>query len=245
MDKPVIEKIEQLVKDRILVEVGGRTYTPARLTPVIFNPLADQIGVHTLSGFCDFVSHDMDVMNLKKLDIVHVVDHKQIELLSPLRGDDRKRETLIVAGIDSKMETFPFGKFLSQEEFAIRFRSMFEPHAGDDTEYVMSFASSLAGGTNITASDDGVTQTVQVKRGVSGTLKEDKASKPIVKLSPYRTFREIVQPQSEFLFRIRLDQNDQPQVALFEADGGKWIHDAIVGIAAFISARIPELRIIA
>jgi hypothetical protein len=245
MDKQTIEKIEQLVIEKTVVEVSGRQYTPAKLTPVIFNPLVSEVEVHTLSGFCDFISHDIDGMIIDKVQLGHVVNHNRVEVLSSLRGDDRKRESLIVATIDKNMETFPFGEFMSQEKFAIRFRSMFEPHKGDDTEYVLAFASSLAGGTSIKTDDDGITQAVQVKRGISGTLKDEKASRPIVKLSPYRTFREIEQPQSEFLFRIRLNQNEQPEVALFEADGGKWIHDAILKIAAFITSRLPELRIIA
>jgi len=245
MDKPVIDKIEQLVLDRTIIKVDDITYTPVGLKPVIFNPLAAEIVVHSLSGFCDFISHDIDKVNFEENQLAHVIDHGCVMTLCSLKGLDRKRESLILAKVDEHMKTFPFGKFMSQEEFAVSFRSMFEPKEGDDTEYVLNFTSSLVGGTQITSEEDGITQTVKVKRGVSGTLKEDKASKPIVKLSPYRTFREIKQPQSEFLFRIRLDSNDNPQVALFEADGGKWIHEAMVEIASFISARLPELRIIA
>jgi hypothetical protein len=240
MDKPVIDKIEQLVNEKTLLDIGGQKFSPVQLKPIVFNPLVDTIVVHTLSGLCDFISNSI-VTN----EFVHIIDNKNVQFITPVFGADRKRESPVTAIIDSRLETFPFGTFLSQEEFAIRFRSQFERKDGDDSEYVLSFASSLVGGTTIGAEDDGITQVVQVKRGLSGAKKDEAASKPIVKLSPYRTFREITQPESEFLFRIRLDLNDAPKVALFEADGGKWIHAAIEGIAAFIAARLPAVRILA
>jgi hypothetical protein len=160
-------------------------------------------------------------------------------------GDDLKREELVIATLGENLETFPFGNFLSQEEFAIRFRSLFVQKKGDDFEYVLSYASKLVGGTQIDGSDDGITQEVQVKRGLSGALKDKVALKPIVKLSPYRTFREVEQPQSEFLLRVRLDSNDVPTVALFEADGGAWINQATETVVQYIQSLVSDIPVIA
>ena len=55
-----------------------------------------------------------------------------------------------------------------------------------------------------------MTQGVSVK----GTI----AVPPLVKLIPFRTFYEVVQPEQMFLFRIDKNMN----VALFDADGGAW-----------------------
>ena len=86
---------------------------------------------------------------------------------------------------------------------------------------------------------------MQVKRGLSGALKEKTALKPIVKLSPYRTFREVEQPQSEFLLRVRLSQNDAPTVALFEADGGAWVNQATTSIVEYIQSLVTGIPVIA
>jgi hypothetical protein len=162
-----------------------------------------------------------------------------------VEGPDLKREELVRADLDENLKTFPFGTFMSQEEFAIAFRSLFVPRDGDDSDYVLTYASKLVGGTAIDGSDDGITQEVQVKRGLSGALKDKVSLKPIVKLSPYRTFREVEQPQSEFLLRVRLSQNDTPTVALFEADGGAWINQATENIVQYIQTIIGGIPVIA
>jgi predicted transcriptional regulator len=243
--KETIEKIEQLVTDRLLVEVEGRKYTPTRLSPVMYVPRPDTIVVHNLRGFCGFISNDIDMRIIKDQSLIVVDSPKRVRLISAVAGDDLKREELIQAELDEGLEKFPFGKFLSQEEFAIRFRSLFVQKKGDDFEYVLSYASKLTGGTQIDGSDDGITQEVQVKRGLSGALKDKVALKPIVKLSPFRTFREVAQPQSEFLLRVRLDSNDVPTVALFEADGGDWINTATENIVQYIQSLVTDIPVIA
>lgn len=244
MDRQSIEKIEEMVNAKHLVKSGDRDWTPTNLKPIIFNPIADAIEVHTLSGLADFISNDIDKAEIEDKYFVHVSSPEKVELMSAIKGEDRKREVLLVAKIDKELDSFPFGTFMSQEEFAIRFRSMFEIQKGDDSEYVLSFTSKLTGGTSIDVQDDGVTQNVGVKKGVSGALKATEAAKPIVLLAPFRTFRDIVQPASQFLLRIRLS-GDVPTVALFEADGGRWRNEAVKSIAEFISARLPMVKVIA
>jgi hypothetical protein len=97
----------------------------------------------------------------------------------------------------------------------------------------------------IDGSDDGITQEVQVRRGLSGVLKDKVALKPIVRLSPYRTFREVEQPQSEFLLRVRLNNSDVPTAALFEADGGAWINQATETVVQYIQSLVADIPVIA
>ena len=175
--------------------------------------------------------------------MVIVDDVNRVRLVSKLIGKDRERETLIEAKLRG-VDTFSFGAFMTQEEFAIQFRSLFVPNADNDTDYVLSFVSKLSGGTAITTEDDGVTQQVGVSRGVSGKLTAKENAKPIVKLAPYRTFREIEQPESEFLLRTRLSDNT-PTVALFEADGGAWRITAMKRIAEYIGSVCGDVQILA
>jgi hypothetical protein len=243
--KETIEKIEQLVSDRLVVEVDGRKYSPARLSPVMYEPRPAVITVHSLKGFCGFINNDIDKRIAGEPCLIVVKSPGNARIISAVSGEDLGRETLVEALIDNGLNAFPFGEFLSQEEFAIRFRSLFVPKKGDDFEYVLSYASKLTGGTQIDGDDDGITQQVNIKRGLSGALKDKVSLKAVVKLSPYRTFREVEQPESEFLLRVRLDNNDIPTVALFEADGGAWISRAMENIVQYIQNAVKGIPVIA
>jgi hypothetical protein len=245
LSEGAINKIESLVKNNLTTQVDGITYSAQNLNPVIYEPEADAIEIHSLRGFCDYINSNFDRANVKESCLVIVDGIKQVRLVSRLSEKKREREVLIGTKIDDALETFPFGDFMSQEEFAIRFRSSFVQKKGDDTEYILRYASKLSGGTTVELEDDGVTQNVGVKAGVSGALVEKKDMKPIVKLSPFRTFREIEQPESEFLFRVRIDSNNVPKLALFEADGGAWRSSAMSEIAEYISSMCSDVKIIA
>jgi len=245
MDIQSINKIEQLVKDSMLLNVDGQTYTPASLKPVQYIPRPETLIVHNLRGFCGFIANDIDKLIAGNPHLIVVNDPESVDLISGVDPMDQKRITLVRAEINDGLKQFPFGKFLTQEEFAIAFRAMFIPGKKDDFEYVLSYASKLVGGTQIDGEDDGITQTVSIKRGLSGHLQEKATLKPIVKLTPYRTFREAEQPESEFLLRIRFDSNNVPTVALYEADGGAWINKATENVVNYIQSMIQGIPVIA
>ena len=76
--------------------------------------------------------------------------------------------------------------------------------------------------------DNGINQTTTVKSGVASLAKAT-APNPVT-LRPYRTFTEVTQPSSQFVLRI----NKEAELALFEADGGKWKLEAIKNIADYL-----------
>ena len=96
-----------------------------------------------------------------------------------------------------------------------------------------------------THDDDGVTQTVTARQGVV-LAQNVKAPNPVT-LRPYRTFREVEQPASKFVFRMQAGKEGaKPLCALFEADGGRWKLEAVQGIAAFLRANVPgEVTVLA
>lgn len=90
---------------------------------------------------------------------------------------------------------------------------------------------------SVTSEDNGITQTVAARQGVS--LKSYVSVKPRVKLIPFRTFREVEQPASEFLLRVDSDG----EIGLFEADGGAWQLEAKDNVASYFeSALLPEIE---
>jgi len=244
-DARVIEKIEQLVRDGLTVSVEGQVFSASKLAPVIHDPRPDTLAVCNLSGFCGFINRDIDKMIAGNPHLIVVSSPESVEIVSAVEGILAKRTRLASARLAEGLAKFPFGRFMAQEEFAIMFQSLFAQKSGDDFEYVLSYASKLVGGTAINGDDDGITQEVTVRRGLSGTLKQKEKLKPIVRLSPYRTFREIEQPESEFLLRVRLSGDDVPTVALFEADGGAWINRAMANIVAYIESQVEGIPVIA
>ena len=54
--------------------------------------------------------------------------------------------------------------------------------------------------------------------------------------SPYRTFIEVEQPESKFIFRMR----EGGACALFEADGGAWKLDAQNAVYEYLKDRLKE-----
>ncbi len=77
-------------------------------------------------------------------------------------------------------------------------------------------------------------------------IKDNESAKSIVSLRPFRTFREIEQPESEFLFRMQSSGNGVPPMcALFEADGGAWRMEAIARIKTFLKEKTSSVSIIA
>jgi hypothetical protein len=243
--KETIAKIEELVKKGLTVEVEGRAYSAERLNPVMYIPSPKTIMVHNLRGFCGFIREDIDKRITGNAYLIVVDSPELVYLTSKLNGENLEREMLIESRLDRRLERFPFGEFMSQEAFAIRFRSLFTPKEGDDFEYILAYVSRLAGGTEIVGEDDGITQQVQVKRGISGALKDPIDLKAIVKLSPYRTFREVEQPESEFLLRVRMTKDRNPEAALFEADGGRWVNEATDNIVRYIQSEAPDIPVIA
>jgi hypothetical protein len=93
------------------------------------------------------------------------------------------------------------------------------------------------------AEDDGVSQRTTVKQGVA--LKETVTVKGRVTLRPYRTFREIEQPASTFVFRLQSHEGAVPACGLFEADGGTWKLDAVLAIKTWLAAKTLGMPIVA
>ena len=60
---------------------------------------------------------------------------------------------------------------------------------------------------------------------------------PIVKLKPIRTYEEIEQVESKFLFRV----NKNGTVCLREADGGQWKYEVQKRIVAYLEEYLKDL----
>ena len=63
-------------------------------------------------------------------------------------------------------------------------------------------------------------------------------------LEPYRTFRDIAQPESPYIVRVLANEGRAPSVALFECEGEQWRVRAVNQIKTYLEGALPEGTII-
>ena len=143
----------------------------------------------------------------------------------------------------TKAETqgFGFGNWHTPEDFAIALQTKFVADAGD-IQSLLVLASNVKQEAVTINEDDGYSQKLSASAGVA--LKHSVVAKPRVNLAPYRTFTEVEQPVSMFLFRARGgNPTEQPKLALFEADGGRWRNEATENIARYLRTLLPDTQV--
>lgn len=243
-DKTILE-LQKAVKTET-IDIGGVTYATNPVHDVRkADPVAGTLEIHTLTGLADYyVSRDFDLKDeAKGAPFLHVVSHAEVKLHSNLFGRFRQRETFAVCAFETLIgKGFQFGQFLDCESFIIFLQTLFVADA--ERNALLNFLGSIREENVKTNQDDGVTQTVTARSGIA-RVSEVKVPNPVT-LRPYRTFREIEQPASQFILRMKTaDKSDKPLCALLEADGGKWKLEAIHGIWAFLSEKLPDVKVIA
>ena len=187
-----------------VVEINGDTYTDKRMMR------AEPIQMRTLTSLLDYISSNVDELDACRKYMVHVTSPTRVDLVSCLNFD-RMRETLAI--VEAQIPEFSYDTYMDHERFLIALQAKFLP--GDDRELLLKFAGTVESGTVAQYGDDGVTQKATVKSGISS--KTDAIVPNPVILAPYRTFLEVEQPESSFIFRMRDSDRGGVSCALFEA----------------------------
>lgn len=217
-------------KERKL-KINGQEYIidkngePVLVEPVIYKA-KEPIRLNTLSGLVDYIKSNIDGFDDL---ILHVVDEKLAELKGKLQpnGD---RELLAVA--TAIVPEFDFDSYMDIESFNIALQSQFVKT--DDRDILLKVVGNLKEDNVKTTGDDGVSQAVTIKTGVASAA-DVKVPNPVT-LIPYRTFVEVEQPESKFIFRMK----DGPKGAIFEADGGAWRNQAILNIKKYLGNQLSD-----
>ena len=220
------------------VEIAARPYTTNQLHPVL-KPMPAEIEVHTLSGLASYINeHPDDLPPVKEL-MLSVISPVRIELLSHGVGDfDQRRRCAVATFLPDE---YPFGRYMPQEEFIIALMTRFV--RSKMVEDIMAVAGNLSSDTSLAVEDDGFTQRLNVKSGVS--RKSEVIIENPVTLQPYRTFIEVDQPECQMVLRFKKDREGVPQCALFEADGGQWKNIAANNIATWLKEQVPSVSVLA
>jgi len=221
------------LKEPKVQEINGETYSDKHLNRICYNPKAEAIHLTTLSSLVEYIKSGVDTMKGKMF--VHVVSPTQVNLYSQL-DDERGRE--YVATVAAKVPSFDFDKFLDREKFNIALQSKFIENP--DRALLLQFAGTVESGSVTEYSDDGVTQKATVKTGIAN--KQDAIVPNPVTLMPYRTFIEVEQPESTFVFRMEEDKySGGVNCGIFEADGGAWENEAMQNIKAYLMRELDGM----
>lgn len=245
VDSDAIGKILGLAPPN-MQSFGDLHYTDKPLT-LIYPPSPEAVECSTLQGLVDLFIADLDDVKPENV-LVHITSPTSVELISKDSDDYGRRRTWVKAEYPG-CESFKFGAFLGPESFLIAAQQGFqrvkiENEDGSfklDLDYVLGVASKITAENATDHEDDGFAQRVAVRQGIA--LKAETVLKPTVNLAPYRTFAEIDQPLSQFVFRARIG-GESVQLALFEGDGGRWKLGAVAAIKAWLSPKFGDVPVI-
>lgn len=225
------------LKEPKLEPIKGQIYSDKPLHRISYNPKADPLELNTLSSLVDYIKSDLDE---RAESFIHIKSPTRIEMVSKL-DDERDREKLVV--VNALVPDFGFNKFIEHEAFCINLQSKFlDCPNNQDKALLLKFAGTVEAGTVAEYGDDGVTQKATVKTGIAS--KGEALVPSPVSLKPYRTFIEVDQPISSFIFRMKQDKYDGIHCALFEADGGAWKIEAMKNIKTYLEEQLSNMAVI-
>ena len=231
MIKKALEYIVGMSEPQVL-EINGEAYSDKGLHRICHNPKAQAIEMTTLTSLVEYIKAGIDTMDDKM--IVHVSSPEKVLLYSML---DLERVREYIVEVNAQVPEFRYGRYMDHESFLIALQSKFIPN--DDREVLLKFTGTVENGTVSQYGDDGVTQKATIKTGIAS--KGEAVVPNPVRLRPFRTFVEVEQPESAFVFRMRQDSDDGVECAVFEADGGAWKNAAMENIKKYLQLELSDL----
>ena len=230
MLKEFVEKIANMAENKIH-EVNGKFYSDKQtylIEEEKKRPFCFEL--NSLKAIAEIIKTEVKMQRALPL-IVNISKHDCVKVFTTY-DDDYERDYLYQAAA-STPDIGCINRFEDHESAMIMFRSLFKETP--DLEYVLSLLSKINDDSSVSSSDNGLTQTIEAKKGIS--LLEKVHVKSRVSLKPYRTFLEIEQPESEFLLRV----SEGGKIALFEADGGMWKIHAKRNIEEYFMFELADL----
>jgi hypothetical protein len=240
-----ITKLTELGEVKQFSRPESVTYT-SKPVHLLLPPEKKPLIVNTLQGLIDLYKADFDGMKGEETVLVHVLSPTVVQIESSDVDDYGRQRVYVRAEYpEAHIAKFKYGVFLNPEAFIISAHTCFQRvkienddgSMAKDLDYVLKVASAISAGRERTDTDDGISQTVQMKAGV--TLKSEETLRGRVNLAPYRTFSEIDQVISEFVFRAHGNE-DGAELALFEGDGGRWRLAAVDALSELLKDEFAD-----
>ncbi len=222
--------------------IDGKTYTSGQALKQVWpdplppaEPQIPTFEVGTLSGAVALVVGELEAKQPKDM-LFHIVSPTKVSLVMRQSDAWKRRLTLVCATMPA-YQGFPFGKYIDHEDFVVGLQQHFVAvdDPASDFHYVARVSATVTASAVTISENDGISQQVAVKRSVNSGMKDFAELRRVVTLAPYRTFMEVPQPASTFLFRAKdCGEGTIPQLGLFECDGGMWRKLAMVSIKEYL-----------
>lgn len=234
MIKEAIDRVLELGEKKPIV-IEGRNYQSCYDgIRALLPPKAETLKLNTLTGIVNYVPDEGKM--------IHVYDHKTVHVIDENYSDKWLYRSIYVTAVH-ETPVFKFGQYYDLEDFIINMQAMF--CQDENTAEILRIVGNIKDESVKNVADNGITQTVTARVGIS--MAEVVPLPNPVTLRPYRTFMEVEQPASTFVFRMHSGRGtgNPPTCALFEADGHMWRLEAIKNIKNWLSEKIPGIKIIA
>lgn len=229
-NKDALEYLVNLGEEKEpIITLPQGTYSTVRLTRVE-EVKAAALTVSTLTGLVDYIKTNVDSLQTKLL--IQVKSPKEVLLYSPLNVD--KEREIFISAEAILPNNVRYDQFMDTERFNIMLQSAFVD-SGDKT-ILLKYTGLIKEENVKDTGDDGISQSVTIKTGVA-TVGQAIVPNP-VNLAPFRTFPEVEQPLSKFIFRMQ----EGPTAAIYEADGGAWRNTAILNIKGYLQDQLKEIE---
>lgn len=222
-----------------IVPSGDKHYSTALLhnLPLPNEPGFPTVALVTLDSLIDYVAANKDKAEIVEAQIL--CGAQTVDLMSPPLGENRRRD--ILAKVACGRRDLKLNCYLDPETFRLQLLTQYTED--QNQRAVLSFVSKISDSNVVTADDDGVTQQVTAKIGVASHAQIDIPS-PVL-LAPIRTFEEVEQPLSSFVFRMQKSKSGGlPEAGLFEIDTN-WQRKAAVSVAEYLKDKLPEMTVLA
>lgn len=231
MTKDALQYVVGLNKVEV-VEINGENYTDRPVHRVDRQLRAAPIHMSNLTSLVAYLKAGIDETAEKM--IVQVVSPTTVRVLSMLDAD-RNREELAL--VEACIPDLGYGRYIDQESFIISLQANFL--SNDDRDLLLKFAGTVKDESISEYGDNGVMQKATIKTGVS-TVGDAIVPNP-VRLRPFRTFVEVEQPESAFVFRMRQKDGRGVECAIFDADGGAWKNIAMENIKRYLEFELEGI----
>ncbi|WP_367569326.1 hypothetical protein [Lacrimispora sp.] len=213
-----------------VLEINGKTYADKNLTRYDKMPKADRIKAATLTSLVDYIYQCNK--EFPGSMIIHITSPTRVLLMSAL---DKEREREVLFETNAEISEFRFDQWYDQEHMMIDLQANFQKN--EELELILKAVGNIEKRNGQEYSDDGVSQVATMKTGIA--TKADVIVPNPVELIPFRTFQEVEQPASKFVFRI--GDKEVPAFKIVEAEGGIWKNEAICNIKTFLQMHLCDL----
>lgn len=215
-----------------VVEICGKTYANHTLYRYGSPEKAQPLKASSLTALVDYIGCCYQEMEKHGHMIIHVESPTKVRLISCLDAE-RGRETLFE--VNAEVTEFHFDQWYNQERFMIELQSSFEMN--EDLAAILKLAGNVEKTNGQTFSDDGTTQVATMQVGVAS--KADVIVPNPVELIPFRTFQEVPQPSSKFVFRM--GDKEEPAFKIIEAQNGIWKNEAVRNIKDYLESSLGDM----